>query len=254
MKQPTHVYAYTRVSGQTQVEKGGLPRQRDTILKFARGKKMIVEQEFSDEGISGEVDWDMRPAFSAMVNAISDGEVRTVIVENLTRLARSFVVQESILIYLSSKGVSLISADTGEDVTEDLKNDPAKRALIQMQGVFSEFEKNTMVMRLRYARQRTKQETGRCEGRKPFGFYPGETEIITRMRELRSGVRSQRKSYRKVAAALDAEGLHTRSGVPWSAPGVRKILEYGQPRSTPIRSRRRATAPTPVVVDPDDSV
>jgi hypothetical protein len=37
----------------------------------------------------------------------------------------------------------------------------------------SEFEKNSIVLKLRTARKRMKAELGRCEGRKPYGDRGG---------------------------------------------------------------------------------
>ncbi len=38
-----------------------------------------------------------------------------------------------------------------------------------------------IVVKLLGARQRTKVKNGRCEGRKPYGFYPGEVETLNRI-------------------------------------------------------------------------
>ena len=80
--------------------------------------------------------------------------------------------------------VTAISADTGEDVTAAFHGDPMKKAIIQMQAVFSELEKNSLVRKLKAARARSRAENGRCEGRKPFGERDGE-DAIARMRQLR---------------------------------------------------------------------
>ena len=42
-----------------------------------------------------------------------------------------------------------------------------------------------IVLKLRAARERKKARTGRCEGRKPYGHYPGEKRTIERMAALR---------------------------------------------------------------------
>ena len=43
----------------------------------------------------------------------------------------------------------------------------------QIFGAIAEYEKTMIVIKLRGARQRKKARTGRCEGRKPYGHYPG---------------------------------------------------------------------------------
>jgi len=182
---------------------------------------VTLVQEFREEGVTGEADWSNRPAFTEMLTAIMGNGVRVVVVENLTRLARSFVVQDTILTYLASKGVELYAADSGENITEALRGDPVKRAIIQIQGVFSELEKATIVRKLKAARERKKKETGRCDGRKPFGSRPGEQEVIDRMKELRkTGM-----SFPKIAAKLDEEGRKPHQGGKWQPETVRLTLK-----------------------------
>jgi DNA invertase Pin-like site-specific DNA recombinase len=54
----------------------------------------------------------------------------------------------------------------------------------QIMGAFHEYEKQMIVVKLRSARQRAKTKRGRCEGRKPYGSYPGEIETLNRMKAL----------------------------------------------------------------------
>jgi hypothetical protein len=48
-----------------------------------------------------------------------------------------------------------------------------------------QYEKSMIIARLRGARIRSKLNTGRCEGRKPFGYPPVEETTLTRMIALR---------------------------------------------------------------------
>lgn len=219
-------FSYLRVSGIGQVDGDGFDRQRQAIDKQATSMGAVIVGEFAEEGVTGEAEWNDRPAFRDMMAAIMDNGVRTVIVENLTRLARAYVIQDAILIYLASKKVALISADTGENITEAFLGDPMKKAIIQMQAVFSELEKNSLVRKLKAARARRKEKDGRCEGRKPFGHFPGEDAALSRMRWLRRKQigKAKRMSFAKIAAQLNEEGLQTRSGKLWAASSVRDIL------------------------------
>lgn len=219
-------FSYLRVSDRSQISGDGFPRQRAAIEKQAKTMGAEIVCEFAEQGMTGDSDWDARPAFLEMVAAILGNGVRTVIVENLTRLSRAYVVQDAILVFLASKNVSLVSADTGEDITAAFHGDPMKKAIIQMQAVFSELEKNSLVRKLRAARARKRAENGRCEGVKPFGHYPAEVEAIERMRQLRRKQQGKEKrmSFAKIAAALQAEGFPTRGGKPWGASSVKQIL------------------------------
>ena len=216
----TECYSYLRVSGKSQVDGDGFPRQQAAVEAWAAVSGMTIVQEFRDEGVTGEADWENRPAFTDILGQILGNGVKVIVVENLTRLARNFVVQDTILTYLASRGVTLISADTGADVTKDIQEDPMKRALVQMQAVFSELEKNSIVRKLKAARARKKATTGRCEGRKPFGHRDGEPEVLDRMKALRA----DKLSFGKIAKALNEEEQPTRTGAQWSPAAVRQIL------------------------------
>ena len=60
--------------------------------------------------------------------------MKTVIVESMDRLARELRIQETLLIYPASKGVDLISARTEENITQAVKSDPLKKALVWFPG------------------------------------------------------------------------------------------------------------------------
>jgi DNA invertase Pin-like site-specific DNA recombinase len=137
------------------------------------------------------------------------------------RLAREYRTQEHLIIYLASKGLTLISADTGEDITAAMMGDPMRRALVQIQGIFAELEKNMLVVKLKKARERKRKTTGKCEGTVPFGGKPEEVEALERIIEWRA----MGNSYRKIAEALDYSGLRTRSGKPWRKTTVALIVK-----------------------------
>lgn len=90
----------------------------------------------------------------------------------------------------------------------------------------SEFDKTSIVLKLKAARARKRVENGRCEGVKPYGSLPGEDEVISRMRQLRRKPlgKSSRMSFAKIAEALEADGVPTRGGKPWAASTVKQIL------------------------------
>ena len=158
-------FGYLRVSGKSQVEGYGFDRQEEAIRNFAEKAGYEIISFFREEGVSGTKDEADRPAFQDMIAEILKNGIRTIIVEGLDRLAREYRIQETLLIYLASKGISLISARTESNVTDEVQADPMKKALIQIQGIFAELEKNLLVKKLRNARDRARAENGKCEGR-----------------------------------------------------------------------------------------
>jgi len=214
--------AYLRVSSKGQKMGTGLDRQKETVKQYARRAGCELIEFYEEAYTGGEAD---RPDFTRMLEHLLSNSCRTIIVESLDRLARELTVQLQLVALLASKGITLISATTGQDVTAAMQEDPMMRAMIQIQGVFAELDKNLLVGKLAKARKLKKERTGRCEGRKPFGTRPGEAEVLKRMKHLYRKPRGgERLGFHPIAMQLNREGLSTRSGKPWSAVTVKRIL------------------------------
>ena len=54
----------------------------------------------------------------------------------------------------------------------------------QIFGAIAGYEKTMIVLKLRGARVRSRAKNGRCEGRKPFGYFEGEAEVLARIKAL----------------------------------------------------------------------
>jgi hypothetical protein len=67
---------------------------------------------------------------------------------------------------------------------------------------------------------RKKAREGHCEGRKPFGYYEGEAETLERLKSLRAAA----MGFDRIAAALNREGVATRTGKPWHGVVINRIL------------------------------
>jgi len=222
-------FAYVRVSGKGQIEGDGFRRQETEIGTFAKANGYEVVQTFKEEGVSGAASEADRPAFQEMVSAILRNGVRTVIVEGLDRVARMYSMQEMLVIYLASKGITLIAARTGEDITEAFSSDPMRKALVQMQGVFSELEKGMLVKKLRVARERKREVEGFCEGRKAFTketLPEAVRKAIEATRELRKANPGQkRRSFNEVAEELNTRGMTTTQGNPFTGSNLQSIWQ-----------------------------
>jgi DNA invertase Pin-like site-specific DNA recombinase len=209
-------FGYLRVSGKGQLDGDGFPRQLAAIKKYATAHDIKIVTVFREEGVTGTKESMDRPAFSEMMTALHANGVRTIIIERLDRLARDLMVQEATIADLRKHGFTVISV-AEPDLME---NDPSRKAFRQMMGVFAEYEKDTIVAKLRGARMRMRAKEGRCEGRKPYGFYDGEEAVIERMNALRAtGL-----GFDRIAAQLNMEGLKTRTGARWHGLVVNRIL------------------------------
>jgi DNA invertase Pin-like site-specific DNA recombinase len=226
MQPKAHLKAvsYLRCSGLGQVDGDTWDRQSAAIAKYVKSHGLEVIDEFRDAGVSGTKDLDNRPGLAALLDRVEANGVKIVLVENATRLARDLMVGEVILQQLTNAGCKVIAADSGTDLSAD-SDDPTRRLIRQVLGAVAEFDRRVTVMKLRAARERKRSRGERCEGRKPFGSIPGETETLARLRELRrKPPKGKRNSLQQVCDALNAEGRPTRSGKPWTKQAVNRIL------------------------------
>ena len=223
-------FLYLRVSSPGQVEGHGFDRQEEACRAYAKKAGYEIVGTFQEEGVSGVTDETQRPAFQEMMTDILSNGVKTVIVESMDRLARELRIQETLLIYLASKGVDLISARTEENITQAVKDDPLKKALVQIQGVFAELEKNQLVRRLRKGRERKLAATGRCDGRKPYGQTPEEKKVIERIRAMRRTRRNGTPgmTMQAICDRLNGEGIPTRLGKQWFPAQIHGVLNRGK--------------------------
>jgi DNA invertase Pin-like site-specific DNA recombinase len=216
--------SYLRVSGKGQIDGDGFPRQREAIQRWAKSNHYEIVDEFRDGGISGTSELTDRPGLSALFERVLSNGVRVVVVEKADRLARDLVVGELILRELRGAGVAVIEAENGNDLSSGDDSNPTATLIRQVLGAVAQFEKTALVGKLRAARARQRNATGRCEGRKPYGFREGEAEVIAEIRQLRRKRKGlEPASFAKIAATLNKNGRPTRTGKPWHSETVRQI-------------------------------
>jgi DNA invertase Pin-like site-specific DNA recombinase len=209
-------FAYLRVSGKGQVKGDGFPRQLEAIKGYAKAHGITVARVFEERGVCGASDLENRPALSELMEALHANGVRQVLIEKLDRLARDLMVQETIIGDLRRGGFELVSV-MEPDLLED---QPTRKLMRQFMGAIAEYEKSMIVSKLRGARQRMKAKTGHCEGRKPYGFYPGEAQVIGHMKELKAAG----LGFDRIAVQLNADGIKPRKGERWWGRGVNNVL------------------------------
>ena len=215
--QNNKAFAYLRVSSKAQADGDGLARQRREVVGFAEEQGYYIAGVY-EEAVTGTTE--DRSVFASMISHAIEHDVAIIIIEGMDRLAREVRIQDSLIIYLASKNLHLISARTGENITEAVKGDPMRKALVQMQGVFAELEKGMLVQKLRKARTQIRKSGSRCEGRKPYGYYPKEENTLREIMRL-DGMLDSSTS---VARSLNMRYIKTRKGGQWTPTTISRIV------------------------------
>ena len=109
------VALYERLShdDEQQGESFSISNQKLLLETYAREHGMNNYKHFFDDGISG-TRFD-RPGFMAMMNGIKDGEIGTVIVKDMSRLGRDYLMVGQIQEMLRQKNVRLIAINDNHD-------------------------------------------------------------------------------------------------------------------------------------------
>jgi DNA invertase Pin-like site-specific DNA recombinase len=122
--------------------------------------------------------------------------------------------------FLKSLGATLIPTTAPDFFTEET---PTAILVRQVLGAIAQFEKASLVAKLKAARDRKKAETGKCGGRKSYAeARPEMVELARRLR--RPDSESRPVSLRKVAAQLAERGYFASTGKPYEAAAVASML------------------------------
>jgi len=212
--------AYFRTSSATNVgdDKDSLRRQREATTEFAKRHRLTVVKEYYDAAVSGADPIDQRPGFSDLLTYLHSNGARTILVENASRFARDLAVQLTGHELLKRRGIELIPVDAPDHFTEET---PTAVMVRQILGAVSQFEKASLVEKLRKARERKRAETGRCEGRRPV---PDAVVKEARRLARKSPKTGKRRSLRAIAAELAGLGHRGPSGRAYGPQSVKQML------------------------------
>lgn len=216
-------FGYIRVSGRGQLDGDGESRQRASIERFAAARGYTVLRWFFDGGVSGETEADNREQYAEMLSLVGDATTRTILVESSDRLGRTLVVCEMACEAARKAGLTIISADSGLDLTNS--DDPSRVAIRQMMGVMAEMNKNVLVKRMRHARNRIRSESGHCEGVRPFGERENPDDEFTL--SLLATMKLSDYSIRDMASELNRRHRPSPTGRQWAPSTVHRVLARG---------------------------
>ncbi len=163
-----------------------ISNQRMQLMQYAETHGIHIDAIFSDDGVSG-TRWE-REGLHAMLRAIEDGWIQTVLVKDLSRLSRDYIRTGELLEqWFPAHGVRLISV--GDVLDTDVPS--AAMDYSPFRAVMDDWYARDISRKVRaaiYARQKA----GFCTSASlPYGYIRGEdgihtahTDVITRIFDL----------------------------------------------------------------------
>ena len=225
---------YVRVSTVQQATDGvSLDAQRARIAAWCQANGYDLIALHADEGLSGKCATN-RPALRAALNDACASKA-ALVVYSLSRLARSTQDALGISERLRRAGADLVSLSEKIDTTS-----AAGKMVFRMLAVLAEFERDVIAERTRAAMQHKRRRGERVSREAAYGFRltadgrveadPTEQRVV----ELVAGLHAAGWSLRKIAAALEAEGLRPRKGLRWHPQTVARIAAAGSARKLAV--------------------
>lgn len=168
-----------------------------------------------------------RPGLQRALAAAREGAFAVLLVYRVDRLTRSLRDLVTLLHDLDHAGVVFRSATEPFDTAT-----PIGRMLVQMLGMFAQFERDTIIDRVIAGMER-KAAAGKWKGgRRPFGYRadeaastlvpdPGEAAVV---RLIFDTYTHYRLGARTIATLLNDRGHRTTTGGRWSAHQVLRVL------------------------------
>ena len=213
---------YTRVSTWEQAERGlSLDAQAALCRSYCEKHDWEVVDVLVEQGVSGAVPLEARPAGSEMVERASD--VDRIVVARLDRLCRDTRDFLQLVETFSGVGAGIVALDLGVDVAT-----PEGRLFHTLVVSFAEYERGILVRRTQSGMDRARALGKHC-GAPPYGYEVEGGDLVPVRAEqqgiaLMAALRLDGLSYRQVAMGLHSEGLRSKRGGRWTGGTVRKVL------------------------------
>ena len=219
------VATYTRISTDEEHQPYSLEAQDGRLRAYVESQDgWELLRSFTDQLSGASLE---RPGLKRAISEARAGRFDLLLVYRVDRLSRSVRGLAQVLEELDQAGVAFRSAtepfDTGS---------PAGRMMVQMLGVFAEFERATIIDRVIAGMERKAARGGWCGGRDPYGYrlVKGEGRLVVDESEapligvIFDRYVNGRLGSHALANWLNESGHRTRAGRPWSYKAVLNVI------------------------------
>jgi site-specific DNA recombinase len=219
------VALYTRISTDEEHQPYSLEAQSDRLDSYVRSQDNWQVSRLYQDQMTGTVL--ERPGLQEALEDARKGRFDLLLVFRVDRLARSVRSLALILEQLDQHGVAFRSATEPFDTTA-----AAGRMMVQMLGVFAEFERATLIERVVAGMEKKAAKGGWNGGTRPLGYdYNPDTGALIINETEAAIVRKAFDLYAStlwgttsLARRLTDEGYRTKKGALWSPATLRNLL------------------------------
>jgi site-specific DNA recombinase len=256
-KSAARVAIYARVSSEQQAQEQTIASQVAALRQriAADGWELPDELCFLDDGVSGSTL--MRPALERLRDAAYIGGFQKLYVHSPDRLARRYAYQVLLVDELTKHGVEMVFLNRAIGVS------PEEDLLLQMQGMFAEYERAKIMERSRRGKRHaaTRGSVNVLSGA-PYGYryvtkrdgqgqasYEVHDEQAAVVQQIFAWVGRDRVSIGEVSRRLKERGIASPRGKSWwdrtsvwailKNPAYQGSAAFGKTRTGPRRLRLR---------------
>ncbi len=158
--------AYIRVSTQGQLDGYGFDAQEARVRRYAQSNSLDIDRVFREEAVTGTTEAESRIAWVQALDYMAESGIKTIIIPELSRLARDLMIQESIIRDVSRQGLMLLSVAE----PDLLSNDPSRKLVRQIMGAINEYEREIIIARIAAGRLAKAIRGEHSAGCVPLGY------------------------------------------------------------------------------------
>jgi site-specific DNA recombinase len=220
------VAVYLRVSTDEQARSGlGLDDQMRRCQAMAAAKGWPTPAIYADEGLSGTLPAEKRPALKRLLEDVAAGQVQAVIILELSRLARKTRLVLDLVDRLAASGAWLVSCKETLDTTT-----PQGAFVLTMFASLAQLERDVIAQRTSAALAAHSLRDGESGGRLPYGYVrtaDGPRVDAKAAKEVRRiyAWRTAGNTLQWIADKLNSAGVAPPQRGEWWPSSVREVME-----------------------------
>lgn len=217
------VFGYARVSTARQASEGeSLDVQRRMIEGYAHMHGLALDDIVIEEGVSGSIPLDQRPAGGALLARLQPGDI--IVAAKLDRCFRSALDALNVVEALKQRGVKLHLLDLGGDIA----GNGLSKLFLTIAAAFAEAERDRIRERVAQVKQDQKQRGRYLGGRRPFGYQISDEGDLVEDADEQAAIR-QMVEMRAAGVALRTIAAEmARQGHKVSHEAVKQIVAHAR--------------------------